>query len=136
MKAVVDTNVFLAALINRRGAPAKIRQRWLDGQFILITSPPIEFEYADVLLHAPKVQSEDVQVLLEEVQTLSLVVPVSGTLKVCKDPDDDVFLETAIAGGADFLVTKNLKHFPPKSYQGVKIVKVSAFLRELEKIAP
>jgi putative PIN family toxin of toxin-antitoxin system len=49
MKAVIDTNVFLAALINRSGAPAKIRQHWLDEHFTLVISPPIEFEYADVL---------------------------------------------------------------------------------------
>lgn len=134
MKAVIDTNVFLAALINRSRAPAKLRTRWLNGEFVLVTSPPVEFEYADVLLHSPMVQSEDVQVLLEEVRDLSLFVPISGALQVCKDPDDDVFLETAIAGAADFLVTKNLKHFPKKIYEGIRIVKVSAFLSELEKL--
>lgn len=72
--------------------------------------------------------------LLEEARDLSLLVPISGALQVCKDPDDDVFLETAIAGSADFLVTKNLKHFPKKTYEDARIVKVSAFLRELEKL--
>lgn len=36
MKAVIDTNVFMAALINKRGAPAKIYHRWLDRQFDLV----------------------------------------------------------------------------------------------------
>lgn len=134
MRAVIDTNVFLAALINRSGAPAKLRTRWLNGEFVLVTSQPVEFEYADVLLHSPMVQSEDVQILLEEVRDLSLLVPITGALQVCKDPDDNVFLETAIAGSADFLVTKNLKHFPKKTHEGVRIVKVSTFLRELEKL--
>lgn len=132
MRAVIDTNVFLAALINRSGAPAKIRMRWLDGAFLLVTSAPVECEYADVLLHSPMVQSEDVEVLLQEVRDLSLLVPVSGALYVCKDLD---VLETAIAGDADFLVTKNLKHFPKKSFQDVRIVKVSTFLTELEKLS-
>jgi len=136
MRAVIDTNVFMAALINRNGAPAKIRRHWLDGHFLLVTSLPIAFEYVDVLLRSPNIQPDDVQVFLNEVRTLSHIVPISGMLQVCKDPDDDVFLETAMTGKADFLVTKNLKHFPKKSYQGIKIVKVSAFLRELEKIAP
>jgi predicted nucleic acid-binding protein len=77
-----------------------------------------------------------VQELLQEVWARSLQVPITGVLHVCKDPDDDIFLETAFFANADFLVTKNLNHFPKKSYQGVKIVKVSAFLRELEKITP
>jgi predicted nucleic acid-binding protein len=63
-------------------------------------------------------------------------IQITDTLHVCKDPDDDKFLETAIAGGADFLVTKNLKHFPRKSYQGVRIVNVATFLKELEKVFP
>jgi hypothetical protein len=42
----------------------------------------------------------------------------------------------ALAGGADFLVTKNLKHFLRKSYQGTRIVNVATFLKELEKLFP
>jgi len=37
-----------------------------------------------------------------------------------------------LKGQADFLVTKNTKHFPRKSYQNIRIVKVSQFLEELE----
>ena len=136
MKAVIDTNVFLSALINRSGAPSKLRKRWLDGQFILVTSPAIEFEYADVLLHSPVVPAGEVFDLLDEIKRLSLVVPIAGTLTVCKDSDDDVFLETAIVGSADFLITKNLKHFPRKLYRDVRIVTVATFLGELEKIYP
>ncbi len=136
MKAVIDTNIFLSALINRLGAPAKIRRHWLDERFTLITSPSVEFEYIDVLSHAPKVRLEDAQVFLEEVRSFALFVPVSGSLKICKDPDDDKFLETAIESSADFLVTKNLKHFPRKSYGNVRIVNVATFLKELEKSFP
>ena len=134
MKAVIDTNVFMAALINKSGAPAKIYHRWLDDQFNLVTSPAIEVEYKDVMSQSSQIQPDEVQELFQEVSARSLNVPISGTLHVCKDPDDDIFLETALIADADFLVTKNLKHFPRKSYFGVKIVKVSAFLRELEKV--
>ena len=74
--------------------------------------------------------------LLAELSAFSLHVQISGTLHACKDPDDDKFLETAVAGGANFLVTKNLKHFPYKSYGSVRIVSVATFLEELEKILP
>ncbi len=136
MKAVIDTNVLMAALINKSGAPAKIYHRWLEGEFDLVTSPAIEIEYNDVLSQSSQIKPDEVQELLQEVSSRSVNIPISGTLHVCKDPDDDIFLETALLAEAGFLVTKNLKHFPKKSYQGVKIVKVSAFLRELEKRAP
>lgn len=112
MKAVIDTNIFMASLINRSGAPAKIRQYWLAGKFLLVTSESIEFEYADVLLHSPKVQPEDVRVLMEEIRALSLVVPITHTLRVCKDPDDDKFLETAVKGEDRFSGNQKSQTFP------------------------
>jgi predicted nucleic acid-binding protein len=54
-------------------------------------------------------------------------------LDVCADQSDNCFLECAVIGKADYLVTKNLKHFPPKEYSGVKIVPVRKFLNVLEK---
>lgn len=55
------------------------------------------------------------------------------TFKICKDPDDDKFLETAVVGNGNYLVTKNIKHFPIKSYENIQIVGVSKFLSHIEK---
>ena len=136
MIAVIDTNVFMAALLNPSGAPAKIRRRWRQRQFEVLISEAILEEYTDVLSQAPTISANEVTILLNELKAFSQHVKISGTLQACKDPDDDIFLETAVAGGADFLVTKNLKHFPRKSYSGVRILKVATFLKELEKIFP
>jgi putative PIN family toxin of toxin-antitoxin system len=136
MIAVIDTNVFMAALLNPSGAPAKIRRRWQQRQFETLISEAVLEEYADVLTHAPAIALSDAQFLIDEIEALSHRIEISGTLQACKDPDDDMFLETAVAGGADFLVTKNLKHFPRKSYENVRIVNVATFLKELEKIFP
>ncbi|NIR49987.1 PIN domain-containing protein [candidate division KSB1 bacterium] len=56
-------------------------------------------------------------------------------LAVCTDQSDNRFLECAVAGNADYLVTKNTRHFPPKHYSGVKIVRIRKFLNALEKVA-
>ena len=118
MIAVIDTNIFMAALLNPIGAAAKIRNRWRQSQFEVFISDPVFEEYSDVLRHAPTLSARDVQILLDELQSLAQYVTIAGTLQACKDPDDDIFLETALASDADFLVTKNLKHFPYKSYEG------------------
>jgi len=136
MIAVIDTNIFMAALLNPSGAPAKIRRRWRQLQFEVLISDDVFDEYSDVLTHAPAISEIDVQLLLDELRSFARRVAISGSLHVCKDPDDDIFLETAVAGGANFLVTKNLKHFPRKSHEGVRIVNVAKFLTELEKIFP
>lgn len=114
----------------------KIRTRWLKNQFTLVTSSQIEREYIDVLYHLSLLKLNAVDDLLLEIAIRSDFIPIKEILRVCKDPDDDIFLETAVTANADFLVTKNLKHFPKKSYSGVKSVKVSKFLKELEKIWP
>ncbi len=136
MSVVIDTNIFMAALLNPSGAPAKIRQRWRQRQFETLVSAPVWTEYANVLIQAPTISAIDVTLLLTELRAFSRQVEISGTLHICKDPDDDKFLETAVTGGADFLVTKNLKHFPRKLYNRVRIVNVATFLKELEKKFP
>jgi len=133
MIVVIDTNIFLAALLNSSGAPAKIRRRWQQRQFEILISDDILDEYSDVLSNAPNISSIEVMLLLAELTIFARRVEISRTLHVCIDPEDDKFLETAVVGKADVLVTKNLKHFPRKSYGDVRIVKVVKFLEELEK---
>lgn len=73
------------------------------------------------------------ETFLNGLAELAEVILISGELDVCKDPSDNIFLETAIATSAEYLVTKNTKHFPFKRYQDVEIVRVSKFLSRLEK---
>lgn len=136
MIAVLDTNIFVAALLSSTGVPAKICDRWRKRQFEILISLPVLEEYVDIFLYLPVVSKTEAIVLVSELTTFAQKIQISGRLQICKDPDDDKFLETAIAGSADFLVTKNLKHFPSKTYGTVQIVKPSVFLKELEKIFP
>ena len=55
-------------------------------------------------------------------------------LNVCSDLSDNRFLEGAVAGNADYLVTKNIRHFPQKEFLGVKIARVRDFLKVLERL--
>ena len=136
MIVVLDTNIFVAALLNPLGAPAKTRKYWQQGQLDVLVSDPILDEYFAVLSQAPDVSEIEAAILLSELKTFAHHVEINGSLQVCKDSDDDKFLETALEGRADFLVTKNLKHFPRKSYEDVRIVNVATFLKELEKVLP
>lgn len=132
-RAVIDTNLLVSGLLNDTGAPAKLILRWLKGQFDILISDEIMAEYAYVLHHLPEVDQRKVEILLGELRASGIRVVISGTLQACKDVDDDKFLETAVTGQAEYLVTKNTKHFPHKTYQGIRIVKVSKFLEKLEK---
>lgn len=136
MKAVIDTNVVFAGLANRSGAAFKIFQRFFRGQFSWINSEETMDEYEGVLSLSQKVSRISLYIFMQLLRNRSVLVQIENSLHVCKDPDDDKFLETAIVADTDFLVTKNLKHFPRKRFESVRIVNVATFLTELEKLYP
>lgn len=136
LKAVIDTNVVFAGLANRKGAAFKIFLRFFKGQFSWINSEETMEEYEGVLSLSQKISSISLYIFLHLLRSRSVLVKIKGNLQVCKDADDDKFLETALVGDADFLVTKNLKHFPRENYENVRIVNVATFLKELEKLDP
>src|SRR5262245_26793018 len=83
MRAVVDTNIFLSALIRAAGASARIIQAFRDGRFELMTSPPLIAEVKDVLSRSRivlkyRLRADDVEELLELLAAHASVVAVSG----------------------------------------------------------
>lgn len=64
---------------------------------------------------------------LQAIREKSLWVRPAESVRVCPDPDDDVFLECARAAQANYLVTGNLKHFPA-SWADIRIVTPRWFL--------
>jgi predicted nucleic acid-binding protein len=55
------------------------------------------------------------------IRKAALWVRPTETVQACSDPDDDIFLECAFAARANYLVTGNLRHFPP-SWSDTRIV--------------
>ena len=55
-------------------------------------------------------------------------VEITKEIAECPDPNDDMFLELAVSGNADYLITGNLKDFPPSPFQGLPILSPAAFL--------
>lgn len=138
MRVVVDTNYLMSAILSSRGASAKLLG-WMareEDYFRLLISGPIWEEYctvADWLIPSSK-QAEKKRIL-SILRFQSEWIEPAIELDVCRDISDNRFLECAVTGKADYLVTKNLRHFPPKEYAGVKIVRIGKFLDALEKMA-
>ena len=123
MKIVVDTNVLVSALIRPEGIPARILDTILSGQLKIVLDHRIYAEYQDVLLRAefgfaPELVDDLLEFLLQSGERV-YTIKSSATLP---DVYDGKFLEVAIDGSADFLVTGNLKHFPAPQRRGVRVV--------------
>ncbi len=134
-RVVFDTNVFVRALITPKGVNAQLVES-LD-RYLLVTSPAIIEEVAEVLSR-PKLlgikssRKVDADRLVDLLRRAPMVSP-SVKVTVCRDPDDDKFLECAVAAKADYLVTGDKDLRSLGEYEGVKIRFPGEFLRELKQ---
>lgn len=106
MRVILDTNVFVSGVF-WKGTPAKILEAWIDGQFQIVVSMPILEEYSRVLKDLGRKTPEvDVDRILALIGLhAEMVKPVRFARPVCRDRDDDKFLEAAIGGGVSYVVS-------------------------------
>ena len=112
LRVVVDTNVWVSALINPRGFPARMLKAFYDQRFELVLSDPLLEELANVVSRSGvarriDLSSDELVGVLVRMRATSDFVEVFGIEPVCRDPDDDMVIETVIRGDADVLVTRD-----------------------------
>jgi putative PIN family toxin of toxin-antitoxin system len=123
VRVVLDANVLVSGLLSSTGPPAWIVEAVLVGELELALDMAIRREYEDVLRRAefgftPTVV-DDLLAAIDHVGFLvAAALPLPGHLP---DPDDEPFLAVARATDSA-LVTGNVKHFPPRSRQGVEVL--------------
>lgn len=108
VRVVLDTNVLVSALLFQAGAFSWLRSAWRSGNLIPLVSRETTAELMRVLAY-PKfaLGVDDQQDLLDDYLPFCETVSVTGAFDIpnCRDPFDRPFLELAIAGNADALVT-------------------------------
>ncbi len=108
MRAVIDTNVLIAALISPRGIPASIYNAWQEGRFTLLTCTE-QLDELRATLHKPAIaeliKPYKAGRLVNELKTLAEIVGDLPSVSRSDDPTDDFLLALCEAGQADYLVT-------------------------------
>lgn len=131
LRAVLDTNVLLGVARRQLFLLASL------GAYQLITSQYI-LEEAQRVMARLHWNAATAEALLESIRRESEVVDeqtiTGGNYDLwLRDPKDHPIMATALAGKADYLVTGNLKDFPPKlRFAGVTVITPEAFLHLLE----
>lgn len=121
MRLVFDTNVLIAAHLTP-GHCATLYQEALIAA-TLLSSDPILTEFEEKLVAKGKVKpGEAARMRAEVAEDCTLVVPARLAAPVCRDPDDDVILATAIAADADLIVTGDKDLLVLKEFQQIPIV--------------
>ena len=129
MRVVVDTNVLVAGLLSPFGPPAEIVRMIAGNRLSICFDARIITEYLQVLSRPRfELNLEDVRTLMEQARAGGAVVAAEPLRKVLPDPDDAPFLEVALAGRAECLITGNLRHFPIALRQGMRVLLPAAFL--------
>ena len=140
IRAVVDTNVWVSALLNPTGEPARLLEAFTRGVFIAVLPELVLREIRDVLgrdriRRRFALDPSEIDAFVALVAERAEIVVVSGEAMGCRDRKDDAVLEAAVVGTADFLVTRDddIKRdetlLGQMSARGVTVVSVAAFLR-------
>lgn len=147
ISAVVDTNVWVSAFLTPHSFPARLIEAGRFGRFAVITSLPLLEELLEVL-RRPRIMKvrqttvEDAEAYVRGVAAVARLVPVSGTLRLCRDRDDDWVLETAMVGGATHVVsrdedvTRDQELGKQLEIRGIAPITVSRFLVTLDEQNP
>jgi len=131
LKIVIDTNVLVSALLKPDSVPELILSLILTGEIILCLTEPIAVEYEEVLKREKfkKLDQRKVGELLARLRSKAQWASPKAPLQVTlTDPEDSKFLECAEETGADFLITGNIKHFPPGKFKGTLVINPAQFV--------
>jgi len=129
MKIVLDTNVLVSGLLTPFGSSGEIVRMVCSGELLLYIDARILSEYQDEL-HRPKFSfnKDHIGILLDFIKQYGQFISSSPLTNRLPDPDDEPFLEVAIAGRVRSLVTGNTAHYPSLLREGLDIFSPSEFI--------
>jgi uncharacterized protein len=140
MRVTLDTNVLVSAFISKRGHSADVLDLIVTfDEITLILSNAILEEFMDVMGRKEVAarfdySKTDITRFEASIRDVAEIVAVRSSLKaVREDPDDDIVVNTAIDGRADYIVSGDRHLRELKRFQEVRIVSPRAFLTILTK---
>ena len=136
IRVVLDTNIFVSSFFG--GNPREVIRLWETGETSLCLSRPIIDEYVEVLRRLGLQDEKELGELLGLFASGTHTVYTAKTpdLKVvADDPDDDKFIECAVALKADYIVSGDKALLAIENYLGVSIVNPKQFLAVYKKVS-
>ena len=136
---VIDTNVLLAGMRSRLGASFRLLSLVDSGRFDISISASLLLEYEDVLMrNVPLLSENEVNDVLDVLDYLCEIANRQTIFflwrPVLRDPNDDLVLEVAVAGGCDCIVTFNGRDFAGAERFGLRVMKPREFLVEIGEL--
>jgi len=138
MRLVVDANVFISALIARRGVPGRLLTRLIEDECVFLVSRGTMGELRRTLEY-PKIQellkqtSNDIERLLSSVELLAEEVDTALPMPnlECRDPKDVEYLAVAVLGRAECIVSGDKDLLVLESVEGIPIINPTQLLARM-----
>jgi putative PIN family toxin of toxin-antitoxin system len=136
MRSVIDTGVFVSALIRKQGTTGDVLRALRDGRFAVIYTTDIVVEIIDVLGRPPfrtkyHIEPDDVTALVNLIRLRGELVNPGKKVNACRDPKDNKFLEAALAAGADCIVSGDSDLLDMNPFEEIPILRPVEFLARL-----
>jgi putative PIN family toxin of toxin-antitoxin system len=135
IKVVIDTNVFISSFFG--GNPKKIIDLWKKGEIKLCLSREIVDEYVEVLRRLGLQNENELQELLNIFSEGHNIIfsATTPSLKIIEqDPDDNMFIECAVALGCSHIISGDKHLQQVKNYIRIKIVNPKEFIIQFQTI--
>jgi len=133
MRIVLDTNVFISGIFWEGNFCSQIIDKWKRGEFQLLSSPNLIEELVKTLRSFKISMPEE---LIEEwkkiiIKNSIMVYPIVTIKAVNDDPEDNKFVEVAVYGEADYIVSQDKHLLKLKEFKNTKIATPVEFLKKI-----
>lgn len=127
-RVVLDTNIIISSVLG--GALVLILEKWDEKKFTVVVTTDVISEYFEVL-NRPKfnLKQETIDKINRYIYQFSeFVVPEEEIRFIEDDPKDDKFLEAAVSGKVDFIVSGDSHLLAIKEFRSIPIITGREFL--------
>jgi putative PIN family toxin of toxin-antitoxin system len=130
LRIVIDTNVYVSRALRVASVPGRAVDRaWLEAETLLSTATWTELQIVlNRAKFAPFLRREDVESFLAQVWELAQHIPDPARIRACRDPRDDKFLEVAVHGRADAIITGDRDLLDLNPFRGIAILTPAEYL--------
>lgn len=130
-RVVIDTNVFVSGLLRKSSVPGQAASKARHNATLPVSQDTMR-ELADVLAEAKFDRYVTVEQRVQFVRLITRIgefVPLIQRVRECRDPKDDKFLEVALNGRADVIITGDADLLSLNAWRTIAILSPSEYLR-------
>jgi len=132
MRCIVDTNVLVSAVVFPISVPRQAVEKMLHHGILLFSAATTD-ELKEVLSRAKfdrYVSRKERALFLAQLASVAESVPIIQLVCECRDPNDDKFLEVALNGRADVIITGDADLLAMHPWREIAIVSPTEFLKK------